>query len=453
MIQFLNDLPNDPNRLSYFGLINFNDNASTVSTFDPDRPTFQATVRNQWIGVGTALAPQPDDRGFTNYVSALQTAYNMILNDAQYEAGSITRPIVTSAYRIIFVSDGEPRVPAGSSIYTQDFATDILPQITTILSLKDSPVVGPFIGDIVLNTAYYFLNTQDPAAAALLDQMANAGNGQFLQVGAGENVIYGAFAPPVRNVKQILSDIYVENQTATWWDDGKFQLDRDSDGLPDYAEDQAGSNSSIRDTDGNGVSDYVEFRTKGRGCEDASCNPALRNPYSVCDGFQPQRDAVGNYSFPDTDNDGLNDCEEFLVRSDRMKFDTNGDFIPDFISLKAGVPFIAGTDGSYAQPQGDGLSNYQKIKMGLPINVPRNKILNYETRGTTLEKIDRKAGDMRDCFQLAVDPVAILGPNNIIRVYLVENSSVIDDKPKVRIAERVVMGGESKIEFSDGDFQ
>jgi hypothetical protein len=459
MVQFLRDLPNDPNQLTSFSLINFNDNASLprernfVNGFDTDRTNFQSVVKSQWIGSGSAAAPMPDDRGFTNYVSVLQQALSMIRSDAQYEAGSIERPIVTTAYRIIFVSDGSPRVPSGAGVYAQTFATDIQPVINSLLSLKDDPVVGPFIGDIVLNTAYYFLDTQDIDAAALLEQMANAGNGQFMKFGAGENVIYGAFAPPVRNVKQILSDIFVENLTTSWWDDGRFLLDSDGDGLPEAIEDSVGADPRNRDTDGNGVSDLVEYRTKGKPCEGAGCNRSLRNPYSVCDGFRPVTDAAGNVAFPDTDRDGLNDCEEFLLKSDRTRVDSNGDFIPDAIAFKAGVPFIAGTDGSYAQPQGDGLTSYMKIKLGLPIQLPRERVKDYLTRSTTLDKLADRLPDGRECFRLAVDPVAVLGPNNVIRVYLSENTSVIDDKPKVRIAERLVTGGMSKIVFSDGEFQ
>jgi hypothetical protein len=459
LIQFLRDLPADPNILTSFSMINFNDNAyvptnpNFVRGFDADKDNFESVVRTEWIGAGTAQFPQPIDRGFTNYVSALQFALNIIQADAQYEAGSIERPIVTSAYRIIFVSDGEPRVAAGAGVYTQSFGTDLLPQISAIQSLKNDPVLGPYISDVVVNTAYYFSAMQNFAAASLLEQLANSGNGQFMKFGAGENVIYGAFAPPSRSVRQVLADVFVDTESAVWWKDGKLHLDSDGDGVPDSVETSLGSSGSKRDTDGNGVSDFVEYSLKGKPCQDGSCSASGRNPFSVCDGLRPTSDGAGGFTFPDTDKDGLNDCEEFNLKSDATKFDSNGDLVPDFIALKAGVPFIAGTDGSFVQPQGDGLSNYAKIKKGLPIQVPSNKIGDFKVRETTLTKVVKSAVGDKDCYQLTVDPVSVQGQDPLIRVYIIENTSIIDDKPKLRIAEgRVDPTKTNTIVFKEGEF-
>ncbi len=466
LLQFLTDLPVDPNQTSYFSLVNFNDIAydaaggpfsgTVFAPFDPDKAAFEATIRNQWRGSGTMATPQPVDRGYTNYVSALTAVRNAIRNDAQLESGSLVQPPVTSAYRIIFVSDGIPKVPStapGGGLYQQAFTTDIEPIINQILSLKDDPTLNRYIGDIVLNTAYYFNDTQVAGAQILLQQMADAGNGQFMMFGAGENILYGAFAPPIRNVRRVLTDVFVENRNAIWWDDGRLMLDVDSDGMPEEIEDRFGSNPRMVDSDGNGVSDLVEYRLKGRPCEGgAGCPAATRNLYSVCDGFSPQTDAAGRVTFGDQDKDGLNDCEEFILKSDRTKFDSNSDFIPDEYAFRASVPFIAGTNGAYAMPAGDGITNYLKLKMGLPVQVDRAKVLDYRTRVTELFR--ERTTDLTDeCFHLKVDPVAFLGPNNILRLYLVENSAVIDDKPSLRVAERVIDLRERVIRFTDGDFR
>ena len=131
------------------------------------------------------------------------------------------------------------------------------------------------------------------------------------------------------------------------------------------------------------MSDLVEYRMTGHPCQDANCNPANRNPYSFCDGLSPSVDGNGNITYPDTDDDGLNDCEEFLLKSDRTNFDSNGDFIPDFLQFKANIPFIAGTTSATAMPMGDGMTNYAKMKGGYPLAVPYTTLLNFQPRVTS----------------------------------------------------------------------
>lgn len=459
LVQFLRNLPADPAAASYFSMINFNDNGyypkkkTFIQGFDPNEENFESVVVAEWVGVGTTISPQPLDRGYTNYVSALQLARNLIKADAQYEAGSIERPIVTSSYRIMFVSDGMPNVPAGrgaSGIYTQDFTRDIEPVIAQTLALKNDPVLGSYISEISLGTAYYFTGAQAPEAVALLQQMADAGNGQFMKFGAGENVMYGALAPPIRSIRNQLVDAFAENMNTVWWDDGRLLLDRDGDGLPDEVEQRSGSDPSAEDSDGNGVSDYVEYRLTGKPCQDSACGRSARNNYSVCDGFKPSVEASERVTFPDTDGDGLNDCEEFLLKSDSKKFDSNDDFIPDFTALRNGLAFIPGTSGALAQPQGDGISSYLKLKLGLPTTMAASKVLDYQRRATALDRVTADAG--KECYHLRIDPLAVLGADNRIRVTLIENARVISDKPVMRIAEKS-FAREPLVTFSEGDFQ
>lgn len=287
MISFVNNLTVDAKTTPYFGLISFNDTAiqaTGLAGFTSDLTSFVQIAKNDWIGGGTAALPSPQDSGFTNYQSALNLAYQLIKQDAQSEAAVQNGAIVTSVYQIIFVSDGVPTILAsGSTLYTQQFTTDLQPVISDLLALKSNVTLGPYIANVSLNTAYYF-NTTDGAnasAVSLLQKMADAGNGLFEQFGTGQQILYQAFAPASRSVINNLLDVYVENENAVWWDNGAFMLDSDGDGLPDAIEIQFGSDRFTADSDGNGVSDLVEYRTKGKPCNGVNCAVADRDPYAM----------------------------------------------------------------------------------------------------------------------------------------------------------------------------
>lgn len=458
LAQFLRNLIPDPNNLTYFGLIDFDDKAylpTGITGFDSDSTNFLNNAVTDWIGAGTAVLPAPLDKGFTNYQAALKLAQQIIQQDAQGEAVNPTRPITTISYKIVFVSDGIPNVISSSSpnqIYTQDFNTDILPVINQILSIKSDPALGPFIANIELDTAYYFQNVQTPAAETLLQQMATVGGGQYFQFGFGKDIAYQNFAPPSRNVKFNLTDAYVENENAVWWDDGRLLTVSDGTGMPDEIKMKLNGTPNQRDSDGNGVSDLVEYRTKGKICNDASCAPKAHDPYAICAGLSPKTQTDGSIAFPFSSASGFNDCEAFLLGLDLNTFSTNGTMIPDLLAFKNGLPILPGSDGTVADPFGDGMTNYTKLKLGLPVSVSKKKVLNFKTRVITMTHEESQGIDT-ECYHMRVDNVAVLGDDNTIKFFVVQNTSVLDDKPVLKFAERKVVGQQSPVIFSPGDFQ
>jgi len=461
LLNFLKNLVPDPNNLTSFAIIDFNDKATqpgTVSGFDSDTNNFINTTTTDWIGGGTAAVPAPFDAGFTNYQAALQMALTMIRKDAQNESAIQTPPIVTTAYQIIFVTDGVPTVasPSGSSnpTYTQTFQADLQPVIDSIMNIKSDLTLGAFIANITLNTAYYFNDVEVTSAESLLQQMAIEGNGQYLQFGSGKNILYQQFAPPSRNIRNRLVDAFVENENAVWWDDGRLMLDSDGDGLPDLIEQQFGSDPYNKDSDGNGVSDLVEYRTKGKPCNDAQCAAAGRDLYAICDGFSPVKDANGNVTFSSSTNDGLNDCEKFLLNASRTVFNTNGDMIPDFLALKTTLPVIIGSaSAALADPFGDGITNYSKLKLGMPIQISNRTLSpDFQARATSLDLESSPSADV-DCYHMVVENVALTSYSNTIKVMVIQNSSAVDDKPFLQVAERPFSGGQTSVSFLPGDFK
>jgi hypothetical protein len=79
------------------------------------------------------------------------------------------------------------------------------------------------------------------------------------------------------------------------------------------------------DSDGDGLSDYFEYKVSTPG---SPMDPNI--PNSPCQ-------ALVDGSYPDTDWDGLNDCEEYVKGTNRFHPDTDHDGIPDHVEFLAGT--------------------------------------------------------------------------------------------------------------------
>ena len=473
LYDFVNSAPDDPG-YTFYSLINFSTAASVVQTLTDDREAFRDLVNNQWQKVN-GTPRHPLDQGYTNYLGALQAAYDLIKADADLERNAIGTKVVTSVYTIVFVSDGTPKVPNNNpppELLRQADA-DIENRVNLITALRNDANYKGYIDEIVLHTGFYFTPTADPAilteledARTLLSQMAVWGDGDGYQFGGGVNIDYRLFAVPVRNVRFSLNDIFVENANTVWWDDGVLYLDSDRDGLPDQIEGSMGSNAGARDSDGNGVSDYVEYLTKGRPCKDAHCSRLMsqRDNYAACTGLMPLEspgggsnplpDGVntppqGTVFFGDLDNDGVNDCEEWVLRSNRVLFDTNGDFIPDYLALKNRVSLIPGSNEASGDPDADSVKNYTEIKLGQPTFFDNSKLINF--KAIQYDLLKTSTNENTDCFSLKVKSIATVGQANLIRVWMIQNTSIIDNKPVLKKAEAELIG--DQLFFKANDFK
>jgi hypothetical protein len=441
-----------------FDVIDFADTAQQMTglnNFDSNTTDFETLLTADWVGSGTQANPSPLDSGFTNYETALAAAYTLIQNDLKGVSAIPSANITANSYQIIFVSGGEPVVPApgGTSLYTQTFSSDLGPIIAQLMALKTDPTLGPYVGNISLNTAYYYGATDpsDPAVITLLQQMATAGNGLFVNFGGGEQILYQEFAPTQVNLQNYLADVFVENKNAVWWDNGVFMLDSDGDGLPDLIETQLGSNPYSADSDGNGVSDLVEYRSKGMPCASSSCSHAQSDPYSVCAGFNPVADSNGNVTFQSTSKDGLNDCEKYVLGANYREFSSSGSLIPDFLALKNSISIHPGNPQVAMQdPFGDGVTNYYKLKLGLPATASVQTLTNFTQRSTALT-VSSTPDPATLCYNLSVGNVALSAPRNTIRVSVVQNKNVGQDEPTLMISEGV-MGGNFQLNLSSSSF-
>lgn len=162
-------------------------------------------------------------------------------------------------------------------------------------------------------------------------------------------------------------------------------LDRDSDGLINRDEYERGTNPLDADTDDDGLKDGAEVLiyytnplmvdTDGDGIWDGQEIRGGTNPL-VVNFLESDRDSNGIddtweeqyyqdlphsqewYELKDTDNDGLNDYQEYLYGSSPVNQDTDADGLSDYVEVRESstLPNLKDTDG-------DDLTDYEEIKI------------------------------------------------------------------------------------------
>jgi hypothetical protein len=484
LLNFLSTTPaNDPlNPSRYFAVIDF---ANTASTYPPNQSGFTSNVSDFYNHIQTEATSgvpggSPTDNGSTSYIAALSAAYNIINFDIQNATTCAALPKTTapsancpspgvqvaSSYVIVFMSDGSPITsisgigvdPSGNIVVTgainvtREPTDQILGSVQTIMGLTANT---RYVAGVNLFTIYYYnpTNNIDGTGQALLAQMATIGNGLTYNAISGSKIDYTRFVPPSKLIKYTLSDIFVTNTSVVWGSDGTLQADSDGDGLPDSVEIANGSNPNLKDSNGNGVSDLVEYNlANGNPCSlknasgvciDAPVNYAA----GACNGVSSQV-VNGARVFTSSDPSGLNDCEKILL-SDIGGIgnpDSNGDIVPDWLEYRDGVLFQLGTSSASAS-FADGYSVYNKMKFSLPTHIPLNQILNLQPTQYDLTQTSSTAN--QDCYQLQVSDLNFIGTGNRIRVDVIEKTELLQDKYLYREGEKNFPLTGSTLNFND----
>ena len=218
-------------------------------------------------------------------------------------------------------------------------------------------------------------------------------------------------------VTYTFADIYALNASSASLPTG-FAPSLARDGLGDQFKtdpsNQSKYNLSYRkaDTNNDGFSDlimvYLGIIT--------SSQPTL--PY--CDRSQSP--------FPDYDGDGLNDCEEALIGTDPKLADTDNDGIPDYLEVRFGMNPTNSAD-AIQSPDGDGISNLEKVKMNLPIGQFADDSFKARALKYTIQNLGTK--NSPSCFDLKVSNIPIMTWNvpvdatlsiNQLRFYITETA-------------------------------
>lgn len=120
------------------------------------------------------------------------------------------------------------------------------------------------------------------------------------------------------------------------------EKDIDNDNVPDYLENYFGTDINKTDTDGDGLSDYVELFV-------ISTDPLLKDTdkNGINDGDE------------DTDGDGLTNLKEIEINTDLSKMDTDSDNLSDYDEY-----MVYGTDSLKYDTDGDGVSDGKEVELG-----------------------------------------------------------------------------------------
>ena len=395
----------------------------------------------------------------TDYLGTLSEIYADIERDIR---GTADEAVLTrTKYVVVFLSDGMPNVQGG----TQD-DRDIWNAVADIAAMAEDRGVGGFNFHTFLLTGMFPPTDEGQQALAAaentLEGMAERGNGQYRRFESAEAIDFISMVDMRLTVEYKLKYLVAYNLNVRPGVELVY-TDSDGDGLVDVEEAAHGTDPGVADTDADGLGDYVEVKLSSPGHE---LDPLV--PDSPCDTMP---DGV----WPDTDDDGLNDCEEYVKGTNRRIVDTDLDGIPD------GIEFFSGTNPLEVQPtvdsDFDGAQDWLEVQQHTNVTSDDPKIrqrysYRYSVVDQGLVPLDQGDGlptyvrrfsfeianiDIRDTLGYAEDGVWVRAPGeNRIRVFVAQVPEDDPDGPPVfRVADVVVNINDDNrtVVLTPGDFR
>jgi hypothetical protein len=200
-------------------------------------------------------------------------------------------------------------------------------------------------------------------------------------------------------------DSFFYNSSASF-NINQWTSDTDRDGLSDTFErlltnfSVYGTNFLLADTVGNGYSDLVKVRLN-LNAQSSALLPNCASPSL------------------DTDGDGLSDCEENVLGTDSTLADSDLDGIPDGLEIRFGLNPTNPKDAANSIT-GDGLTNLQKVKMGVSIDTN----LDSASQGLMTVYSSQASPTDPSCFQLGFTNINLVPVNNgnLFQVVIVEDN-------------------------------
>ncbi len=383
----------------------------------------------------------------TDYLGTLEAIYTDLNRDISLAEDE--KELSRTKYIVVFLSDGMANV--GGSNPSQD-DDDIWDRVAGTTELMEDNGVGGFdfhtfllLGGFTGDNAL----TNRERAESTLQGMSDVGNGRFELFESAEAIDFIDVIDLRLSVEYFVKFVVAYNYNVSPGLELVF-TDSDGDGLIDADEAVLGTNPVSRDTDGDGMSDFFEVQISSPG---NSVDPLL---------FDSPCIQNATNTWPDSDQDGLTDCEEFVKGTDRTEVDTDSDGIPD------GIEFLTGTNPFEDQETGDvdfdGISDWKEIQQHTNVRSSDPKLnerysyqYNIQDAGLItidqgldnqslirqfafdINNIDIRNTDIED--QVTAEQWANRDPNfvpgeNLIRVYIAQvPQNAPNDDPIFRLAE------------------
>lgn len=318
-----------------YAIIAFNGTTAILTQFDSngDGTNDRDGYSSDETEVRDAIASLALDASTTNYIAALSAAFELATADVLDLADITPDEVPRAKYVFVFLSDGLPDSDDEEPVEDED----IFNAVEDIVELEDRYDVG----EVAFHTSYLSANATpaaEQAASDLLRGMSEVGEGTFRSFPNGESINF--LTIDFTSIRRVFSlvDLLVANSNArplqgaidrngdglpdserAWLP----EADSDADGLPDSVE-RGYANLTVRDSDDDGFSDFLEWRLAQNG--------GAFDPYDPMDAQCPSE-----VDRADRDFDGLRDCEELFFGSNPRFFDSDLDGLPDPVEIAFGT--------------------------------------------------------------------------------------------------------------------
>jgi hypothetical protein len=309
-----------------------------------------------------------------------------------------------------------------------------------------------------------FLETALIVAAGLTTSCAEKDSLQIIQNSISEADSFPRISVIVKNycpeANQEFQDFIFRNHSVIY-EEGELRIATARDGLSDLKKIRLGYNYKRKDSLRDGYSDVIAY------LGGFSKEQRLKFPNCTKLETDPDTGAVREVTIlDDTDEDGLTDCEERLLKTDLTSWDTDNDGLSDYLALITGLNPVDGSQKNYniTPDVSSGtmtLTIGDKVKAGINIyesfnGSARAAAYRYEIKPSTDE--------WSKCQDLVVSnvPIVPVANGNLLKFYISVEESSIDGSglpvisPKLITKSRIVGGfvtdGDS-MEFDYHDFQ
>ncbi len=406
-----------------------------------------------------------NNQSMTDYLGTIDAIRADIENDihrtAQQEGGADT--LVRTKYVVLFFSDGLPNVPDGTGGSMTQADADIFERVEELNEMVNENGVGGFSFHTFLLSALFGSGDEADMQRAVntLQQMAHRAGGIFIEFENAEAIDFVNVTDLRLTAEYTIEFALAFNENVKPGTD-LVHMDSDGDWLTDIEEMQYGTDPQNPDTDYDGMGDFFEIKVSSPQQE---LNPLVND--SPC---QASEDGT----FPDTDFDRLNDCEEYIKGTNRYMTDTDQDGIPDGVEFYMGTNCLLNNlikdsdfDGdpdwlevrahtnvlaSDPQVKRDNSYQYNLIDQGYPRDAETGSLLPMRQYNLTVSNID-----LMNTLGYSVDGVTYLNPgDNIIRLYIAQRPADLPNSPLIyRMAEIQINYNESvrDIYLTPNDFE